>query len=80
MRLASLTWASDVALLLEAAKETNIELAAWAVSDLNEGNIEDCISSLNMAEAILLHPCEQDCLFDRVFEKLTRIFPSYPSA
>jgi len=75
MRLASLTWASDVALLLEAAKETKIELAAWAVSDLNEGNIEDCISSLNMAEAILLHPCEQDCLFDRVFEKIDKNIP-----
>ncbi|NMC09706.1 MAG: cobaltochelatase subunit CobN [Methanothrix sp.] len=75
MRLASLTWASDVALLLEAAQETKIELAAWAVSDLNEGNIDDCINSLNVAEAILLHPCEQDCLFDRVLEKIDKNIP-----
>ena len=50
MRLASLTWASDVALLLEAAKETKIDLEAWAVSELNDENVEDCIRSLNSAE------------------------------
>jgi len=80
MRLASLTWASDVALLLEAAKETNIELAAWAVSDLNEGNIEDCISSLNMAEASCFIPASRTVSSIACLKKLTRIFPSYPSA
>ena len=75
MRLASLTWASDMALLLGAAEETRIELAAWCVSELNEDNIEDCIQSLNSAEAVLLHPCQQDCLFDRVVEKIDKRLP-----
>ena len=75
MRLASLTWASDMALLLGAAEETKIELAAWCVSELNEDNIEDCIQSLNSAEAVLLHPCQQDCLFDRVVEKIDKRLP-----
>ena len=75
MRLASLTWASDVALLLEAAKETEIDLEAWAVSELNDENVEDCISSLNSSEAILLHPCQQDRLFDKVIEKIDKKIP-----
>ena len=75
MRLASLTWASDVALLLEAAKEAEIDLEAWAVSELNDENVEDCISSLNGSEAILLHPCQQDRLFDKVIEKIDEKIP-----
>ena len=75
MRLASLTWASDVALLLEAAKETKIDLEAWAVSELNDENVEDCIRSLNASEAILLHPCQQDRLFDHVVEKIDKKIP-----
>jgi len=59
MILASLTWASDVALLLRAVRETEIELQAWAVSELNDENVEDCISSLNGSEAILLHPASR---------------------
>ena len=75
MRLASLTWASDVALLLQAAKETEVELEAWAISELTEENVEDCISSLNAAEVILLHPCQQDSLFDHVIEKIDKKIP-----
>jgi len=75
MRLASLTWASDVALLLEAANEMKIELLAWVVSELNDEKVEDCINSLNTAEAILLHPCQQDRLFDRVVEKIDKNIP-----
>ncbi len=75
MRLASLTWASDVALLLQAAKETKIDLEAWAVSELKDENVEDCISSLNGSEAILLHPCQQDRLFDHVVEKIDKKIP-----
>ncbi len=75
MRLASLTWASDVALLLEAAKETKIDLEAWAVSELNDENVEDCISSLNGSEAILIHPCQRDRLFDKVIEKIDKKTP-----
>ena len=75
MRLASLTWASDVALLLQAARETEVELEAWAVSELTEENVEECISSLDSAEAVLLHPCQQDRLFDHVMEKIDRKIP-----
>ncbi|VVB72269.1 CobN/Magnesium Chelatase [uncultured archaeon] len=75
MRLASLTWASDVALLLEAENVTKIELLAWSVSKLNKENISECISSLNSAEAILVHPCQQDCLFDQVMDGIDKKIP-----
>jgi len=75
MRLASLTWASDVALLVEAAKEAKTELKAFAISDLGDENVEDCIRSLNLAEAILLHPSNQDPLFDRVVAGIDKKIP-----
>jgi len=75
MRLASLTWASDVALLVEAARKTKTELKAFAVSDLSDENVEDCIHSLNLAEAILLHPPHQDPLFDRVVAGIDKKIP-----
>lgn len=75
MRLASLTWASDVALLLAASRETNTEISAWAISELNEENLDECISSMNASEVILLHPSTNDPLFDRVFARLDKSIP-----
>jgi len=56
MRLASLTWASDVSLLLEAARATKSKIRAWTVSELNDRNLDECINSLNSADAILSIP------------------------
>ncbi len=75
MRLAALTWASDVALLLGAAKETNVEISAWAVSELTPENLEECIDSLNSSEIILLHPAPQDQFFESVVERLNKTIP-----
>ncbi len=75
MRLAAFCWASDVALLLQAARETSIHLQVWAISELNDDNLQECINSLNAAQAILLHPSRQDPLFDRVVERIDRKIP-----
>ena len=75
MRLASLTWASDVILLLEAARETETEIRAWTVSELNEDNLYECINSLNAANVILLHPSTTDPLFDRVIAGIDKNIP-----
>ncbi len=75
MRLAAFCWASDVALLLQAARETSIHLQAWAISELNDENLQVCINSLNAAQAILLHPSRQDPFFDRVVERIDRKIP-----
>ena len=75
MRLAAFCWASDVALLLQAARETSTHLQVWAISELNDENLQECINSLNAAQAILLHPSRQDKLFDRVVEKIDQKIP-----
>ena len=75
MRLAAFCWASDVALLLQAARETSSHLQVWAISELNDDNLQECINSLNAAQAILLHPSRQDPLFDRVVERIDRKIP-----
>jgi hypothetical protein len=75
MRLASLTWASDVSLLLEAARATKSKIRAWTVSELNDRNLDECINSLNSADAILLHPTASDPLFERVYERIEKKKP-----
>ncbi len=75
MRLASLTWSSDMVLLLQAARALDIDLEAWSVSELDEGNIADCISSLQQAEVILLHPSHDDKLLSRVAESIDKRIP-----
>ncbi len=75
MRLAALCWASDVALLLQAARETGTSLQSWAISQLDDKNLQECVSSLNAAQAILLHPSQNDPLFERVVERIDKRIP-----
>ncbi|MHB8117922.1 MAG: cobaltochelatase subunit CobN [Methanothrix sp.] len=75
MRLAAFCWASDVALLLQAARETGTHLQVWAISELNEENLQECINSLNAAQAILLHLSQNDKLFECVVEKIDPKIP-----
>ncbi|MDM7912004.1 MAG: cobaltochelatase subunit CobN, partial [Methanotrichaceae archaeon] len=67
MRLRTLTWGSDMALLVEAARELDIDLVARSVSDLDEDNVDECVQVLCEGDVILLHP-SQDSLFDKVVE------------
>ncbi len=58
MRLISITWASDVALLVEAAGNLGADLVAWTTVDLEvPEKLEQCIESL--ADPILLHPTHE---------------------
>jgi len=75
MRLGSLTWASDKGLLLEAAHDLGVDLTAWSVSELNEGNVEECIRSLQEAEIVILHPSMQELLFERVVKAIDKRIP-----
>ncbi|MCQ8903530.1 MAG: cobaltochelatase subunit CobN [Methanothrix sp.] len=64
MRLRALTWASDKALLVQAGAELNIDLRVWSVQELSDpGAMEECRSSLNEADLILVHPTH-DGMFD----------------
>lgn len=62
-------------MLLLAARATNSKIQAWTVSELNEQNIEECINSLNNAEAILLHPASSDPIFERVCDRIDKKKP-----
>ncbi|HUS75654.1 MAG TPA: cobaltochelatase subunit CobN, partial [Methanothrix sp.] len=75
MRLAALCWASDVSLLLQAARETSAHLQTWTISELHEERLQECINSLNAAQAIILHPSQQDPHFGSVVEKIDKKIP-----
>jgi len=75
MRVAALCWASDISLLLTAAEETSIPMQAWAVSSLSEEKLQECIGSLNSSDVILLHPAQNDPLFESVFQKIDKSIP-----
>jgi hypothetical protein len=56
MRLISITWASDVALLVEATGKLGADLVTWTTVDLEvPEKLEQCIESLAGADLILLH-------------------------
>lgn len=60
MRVRSITWASDVALLLEAAKNLGIDLKAATTSELEGQDVAtQCREFLGDAEVILLHPSHE---------------------
>ena len=62
MLIASVTWSSELPLLLEGAKEVGLDLEAWSSSQLiGPEEIEKCIESLNRAQLILLHPSSDAC-------------------
>lgn len=57
MRLRALTWASDKALLVQAASTLGIDLKAWSVQDLSDTSaLEECKRSMQDADVILVHP------------------------
>jgi len=66
MKIKAVTWASDVALLVEAAKDLGMDLEIWSTTDLEkEASLKRCVASLRVAEVILLHPT-QDGYWDEI--------------
>ncbi|HOI69976.1 MAG TPA: cobaltochelatase subunit CobN [Methanothrix sp.] len=65
MLIASVTWSSELPLLLESAKEVGLDLEAWSSSQLAEAQyMEECLESLKRAQIILLHPSSDGCWDD----------------
>ncbi len=57
MKLAAVTWGSDLVLLTKACNELGIELNAWSTHDVEDAKKrEECIKSLEQADILLLHP------------------------
>jgi cobaltochelatase CobN len=62
MLIVSVTWSSELPLLLESAKELGLDLEAWSYSQLAEPqDMEECLESLKRAQIILLHPSSDAC-------------------
>jgi len=76
MKLISITWAGDVAPLLKASKELDVDLIAWSISELeNRETFERCIESLEGADLIILHP-SHDSYWDEIIEVLDKNIPT----
>ena len=70
MLVASVTWSSELPLLLEGAKQSGIDLEAWSSSQLTSPEeIKKCLQSLKNAQIILLHPSSESC-WDEIIPEL----------
>lgn len=75
MKVTTITWGSDMPLLIEAAKELKIEMNAWSTHEMeDEKKREDCIKSFEGTEVILLHP-SNDGFWDEIIERLNKDVP-----
>ncbi|MDI6859198.1 MAG: cobaltochelatase subunit CobN [Methanocellales archaeon] len=75
MKITSITWGSDIPLLVEASKELNIELNAWSTHDLeDEKKKVACIKSLESPDIILLRPINGE-VWDEIEESLNENIP-----
>ncbi|MDD4652641.1 MAG: cobalt chelatase, partial [Methanothrix sp.] len=75
MKIVSITWASELPLLLEAAKEIGLDMELWSASQLSsEADLERCLESLKRANLILLHPSSDAC-WDEIVPALNQDIP-----
>ncbi|CAD6491550.1 MAG: CobN/Magnesium Chelatase [Candidatus Argoarchaeum ethanivorans] len=73
MRITSVTWGSDISLLVDACNRLGIELSAWSTHDLEDGSKrESCTQSFRDADVVLLRPTE-DAFWDSVIEELESV-------
>ena len=78
MKVTSITWGSDISLLVEGGKELGIELDAWSARDLeDERKRKDCINSFEHADVILLR-LTTDKVWDEFIEELNKNVPIIP--
>ena len=75
MMIVSVTCGSDILLFAEACNELGIELHAWSTQDIEDDLIrEDCISSFNNADVIILRPSNNG-VWDEIIEELNNDIP-----
>ena len=73
MNITSITWKSDIPLLVEACKELGIALDARTIHDLEDESERDaCIKSLGLANCILLHPSYENDWDTLIEEKVDK--------
>ena len=70
MKIVTITWSSELPLLLQGASELGLDLVAWSSSQFsNPQDLERCIESLKAAQLILLHPSSEAC-WDEIIPNL----------
>ncbi len=76
MKLAAITWGSDMALLINACKELGVELNVWSTYDVEEEKKrKECIKSLGDADILILHPTNE-AYWDEIIEGLDKEVPT----
>jgi cobaltochelatase CobN len=62
MKLVSITWSSELPLLLQGAKELSLDLEAWSYTQFSDpSELEKCLASLKTAQMVLIHPSSDPC-------------------
>jgi cobaltochelatase CobN len=62
MKIATITWSSELPLPVQAAKEVGLDIEAWSSSQFADPrDLEKCLESLKDAQTILLHPSSEAC-------------------
>jgi len=62
MKIITITWSSELPLLLQGAKEVGLDIEAWSSSQFADPiELEKCLESLKNAQLILLHPSSDAC-------------------
>ncbi|MFZ2472851.1 MAG: cobaltochelatase subunit CobN [Methanothrix sp.] len=62
MKIMTITWSSELTLLLQGAKEVGLDIEAWSASQFADPqDLEKCLESLKNAQIILLHPSSDAC-------------------
>jgi hypothetical protein len=76
MKIAAVTWGSDLVLLTKACNEFGIELNAWSTHDVEEEKKrEECIKYFEQADIILLHPSNEEH-WNKITEGLNKKVPT----
>jgi cobaltochelatase CobN len=77
MKIASITWKSDIPPLVKASNELGIALDARSIHDLEEESERDAyIKSLGLADFVLLHPSHENaCAWDELIKKVNNNTP-----
>ncbi|MFB3764478.1 MAG: cobaltochelatase subunit CobN, partial [Methanotrichaceae archaeon] len=75
MKIVSITWSSELPLLLLGARELSLDLEAWSYTQFdNSSELEKCLESLKKAQLVLVHPSSDPC-WDKIFPAMDPVTP-----
>jgi len=76
MKIVSITWSSELPLLLQGARELSLDLEAWSYTQLSDlYELEKCLESLKKAQLVLVHPSSDPC-WDEIIPAMDPMTPA----